>query len=181
MLSSFYSFSIHRTGKGSKVNHVQEEILVCSPIAYLCLSGSACCLHIFFPPVQFRNSVMSDSVTHGQQNTRLPCPSPTPGAYSNSCPSNQWCCPTIPSTLVPFSSCLQSSPASGSFPFARVSCILEWRGLSSPPPSQATVLPVLEVREEGFEGQMSLENEWGQVLCFLVDFGLSVFTWMYPD
>ena len=47
---------------------------------------------------------------------RLPCPSPTPGAYSNSCPSSRWCHPTISSSVVPFSSCLQSFPASGSFP-----------------------------------------------------------------
>ena len=46
---------------------------------------------------------------------RLPCPSPTPGAYSNSCPSSRWCHPTISSSVVPFSSCLQSFPASGSF------------------------------------------------------------------
>ena len=48
-------------------------------------------------------------------NARLPCPSPTPGAYSNSCPSSWWCHPTILSSVVPLSSCLQSSPASGSF------------------------------------------------------------------
>ena len=53
---------------------------------------------------------------HGLQHTRLPCPSPAPGAYSNSCPSSQWCHPTISSSIVPFSSCLQSFPASGSFP-----------------------------------------------------------------
>ena len=53
---------------------------------------------------------------HGLQHTRLPCPSPTPGACSNSCPLSQWCHPTILSSAIPFSSCLQSSPASGSFP-----------------------------------------------------------------
>ena len=52
---------------------------------------------------------------HGLQHSRLPCPSPTPGAYSNSCPSSQWCHPTISSSVIPFSSCLQSFPASGSF------------------------------------------------------------------
>ena len=49
---------------------------------------------------------------HGLHHTRLPCPSPTPGAYSNSCPSSRWCHPTISSSVVPFSSCLQSFPAS---------------------------------------------------------------------
>ena len=53
---------------------------------------------------------------HGLQHARLPCPSPTPGACSNSCPSSRRCQPTISSSVVPFSSCLQSFPASGSFP-----------------------------------------------------------------
>ena len=52
---------------------------------------------------------------HGLQHSRLPCPSPTPGAYSNSCSSSRWCHPTISSSVMPFSSCLQSFPASGSF------------------------------------------------------------------
>ena len=52
----------------------------------------------------------------GLQDTRLPCPSPTPGACPNSCPSTQWCHPTILSSVVPFSSCFQSFPSSGSFP-----------------------------------------------------------------
>ena len=52
---------------------------------------------------------------HGLQHNRLPCPSPTPGACSSSCPSSRWCHPTISSSVVPFSSCLQSFPASGSF------------------------------------------------------------------
>ena len=59
---------------------------------------------------------MSNSLQlHGLQNTRLPCPSPTPGACSNSCPSSWWCHPTISSSVVPFSSRLQSFPAPGSF------------------------------------------------------------------
>ena len=59
---------------------------------------------------------MSDSLwPHGPQHTRLPCSSPTPRACSNSCPLSQWCHPTISSSVVPFSSCLQSFPASGSF------------------------------------------------------------------
>ena len=67
--------------------------------------------------VQFSHSVVSDSLQpHGQQHARPPCPSPTPRAYSNSCPLHQWCHPAISSSVVPFSSCLQSFPASGSFP-----------------------------------------------------------------
>ena len=64
----------------------------------------------------FSCPVVSDSLwPHGLQHTRLPCPSPTPRACSNSCPSSQWCHPTISSSVVCFSSCLQSCPASGSF------------------------------------------------------------------
>ena len=67
--------------------------------------------------VQFSQSVVSNSwQPHGPQHTRLPYPSPTPGAFSNSCPSSQWCHPTISSSVIPFSSHLQSFPASGSFP-----------------------------------------------------------------
>ena len=64
--------------------------------------------------------VVSDSLwSHGLQHTRLPCPSPTPWAFSNLCPSSQWCYPIISSSVVPFSSHLQSFPASGSFPMNR--------------------------------------------------------------
>ena len=66
---------------------------------------------------QFSRSVVSDSLwPHGPQHARPPCPSPTPGAYSDSCPLGRWCHPAISSSVVPFSSCPQSLPASGSFP-----------------------------------------------------------------
>ena len=69
---------------------------------------------------QFSHSVVSDSLRpHGLQHTRLPCPSPTPRAYSNSCPLSRWCHPTISSSVIPFSSCLQPFPASGSFPMSQ--------------------------------------------------------------
>ena len=69
--------------------------------------------------VQFSSSVMSNSLRPlGLQYVRLPCPSPTPRACSNSCPSSRWCYPTISSSVVPFSSYLQSLPASGSFPMS---------------------------------------------------------------
>ena len=57
---------------------------------------------------------------HGLQHTRLPCPSPIPRAYSNSCPLSQWFHPAISSSVIPFSSCLQSFPASGSFPMSHL-------------------------------------------------------------
>ena len=67
--------------------------------------------------VQFSCSVVSDSLRpYGLQHARLPCPSPTPGAYSNSCPLSWWCHTTMSSSVVPFSSCLQFIQASRSFP-----------------------------------------------------------------
>jgi len=70
--------------------------------------------------VQFSHSVVSDSSRpHGLQHTRPLCPSPTPRVYSNSSPLNQWCHPTISSSVVLFSSCLQSFPASGSFQMSK--------------------------------------------------------------
>ena len=66
--------------------------------------------------VQFSHSVVSDSLRpHELQHARPPCPSPTPGVYPNSCPLSQWCHPTISSSVVPFSSCIQPFPASWSF------------------------------------------------------------------
>ena len=74
--------------------------------------------------VQFSCLVVSNSLwPHGLQHTRLPCPSPTPRAYSNSCPSHQWCHPTISSSIFPFSSCLQSFSASGFFSKESILCI----------------------------------------------------------
>ena len=76
--------------------------------------------------VQFSHSVVSDSLQpHESQHARPPCPSPTPGVHSNSCLSS-WCCyPAISSSVVPFSSCPQSLPASGSFP---ISQLFAWGG-----------------------------------------------------
>ena len=68
----------------------------------------------------FSHSVVSDSLRpHGLQHARLPCPSPSPGACSTSCPLCRWCHSVIASSIVPFSSCLQSFPASGSFPMSQ--------------------------------------------------------------
>ena len=71
--------------------------------------------------VQFSRSVMSDSLQpHGLQHARPPCPSPTPEVHSNACPWSRWWHPTISSSVVPFSSCLQFFPASGSFPMSQL-------------------------------------------------------------
>ena len=89
--------------------------------------------------VQFSCSVMSDSLQpHGLQHARPPCPSPTPRVYSNSCPLSWWCHPTISSSVIPFSSCLQSFPALGSF---QMSQLLASGGQSIGASASASVLP----------------------------------------
>ena len=90
--------------------------------------------------VQFSISVMSNSLRpHGLQHARLPCLSPTPGACSNSCPSSRWCHPTISSSVILFSSCLQSSPASRSF---QMSQFFTSGGLSIGASASVSVLPM---------------------------------------
>ena len=94
-----------------------------------------------FRSVQFSCSVASDSLwPHELQHARLPSPSPTPGACSNSCPLSWWCHPTISSSvIIPFSSCLQSFPASGSFPMSQ---FFPSRGQSIGVSASASVLPM---------------------------------------
>ena len=89
--------------------------------------------------VQFSRSVVSDSLwPHESQHARPPCPSPTPGVHSNSCPLSQWCHPAISSSVIPFSSCPQSLPASGSFPMNQ---LFAWGGQSIGVSALASVLP----------------------------------------
>ena len=86
------------------------------------------CPAIIISYFQHSSSVQFSSLTqscltlppHGPQQTRPPCPSPNPGVYPNSCPLSRWCHPTISSSVIPFSSCLQSFPASGSFPMSQL-------------------------------------------------------------
>ena len=79
---------------------------------------------VYLPSVQFSRSVVSNSLQpYGLQYARPPCPpspSSTPGIYSNSCPLSQWCYLTTSSSVIPFSSCLQSFPVSGSFPMSQL-------------------------------------------------------------
>ena len=90
--------------------------------------------------VQFSCSVVSDSLLpHESQHARPPCLSPTPGVHPNSCPSSQWCHPPISSSLVPFSSCPQSLPASESFPMTQ---LFAWGSQSIGVSASASVLPM---------------------------------------
>ena len=93
-----------------------------------------------FSSVQFSHSVVSDSLRpHESQHVRPPCPSPTPRVHSNSCPSNWWCDPAISSSVIPFSSCLQSLPATGSFPMSQ---LLAWGDPSIGVSALASLLPM---------------------------------------
>ena len=114
-----------------------------------------------FSSVQFSHSVVSDFLQpHESQHVRPPCPSPTPGVYSNPCPSRWWCHPATSSSVVPFSSCSQSLPASGSFP---VSQLFAWGGQSIGVSASASVLPMntQDWYPLGWTGWISL---WSKVL-----------------
>ena len=89
---------------------------------------------------QFSCSVVSDSLSpHESQHTRPPCPSPTPRVHPNSCASSQWCHPAISFSVIPFSFCPQSLPASGSFPMSQ---LFAWGGQSIGVSASASVLPM---------------------------------------
>ena len=112
-----------------------------------------------FMSVQFSRSVVSDSLRpHESQHTRPPCPSPTPRVYSNSCPSCRWCHPAISSSVVPFSSCPQSLPASGSFPMSQ---LFTSGGQSIVVSASASVLPgdTQDWSPLGWTGWISLQSK----------------------
>ena len=109
--------------------------------------------------VQFSCSVVSDSLwPHESQHARPPCPSPTPGVYSNPCPSSRWCHPTISSSVIPFSSCPQSFPASGSFPMSQ---LVTWGSQSTGVTDSASVLPMntQDWSPLGWNGWISLQSK----------------------
>ena len=100
---------------------------------------------------QFSHSLVSDSFwPHGLQHARLPCPSPTPGAYSNSCPSSWWYHPTISSSVIPFSSCLQISPSIRVF-------------------SSESVLHIMWPKYWSFSVSIHLSNEYSGLISFRID------------
>ena len=112
-----------------------------------------------FSSVQFSHSVVSISLRpHASQHARPPCPSPTPGAYSNSCASSRWCHPAISSSVIPFSSCPQSLPASGSFTMSQ---LFAWGGQSSRVSASASVLPMntQDLSSLGWTGWVSLQSK----------------------
>ena len=114
----------------------------------------------FLSSVQFSCSVVFDSLQpHGLQHARIPCPSPTPRAYSNSCPSSRWSHPTISSSVIPFSSCLQSFPESGSYPMSK---FFASGGQSIAVSALASVLPmnIQDWFPLGWTGWIFLKSKW---------------------
>ena len=107
--------------------HVDSPLMIVQKWGLLWFSSVSC-------------SVVSDSLwPHESQHTRPPCPSSTPRVYSNPCPSSQWCHPAISSSVIPFSSCPQSLPASGSFPMSQ---FFTWGGQSIGVSASTSVLPM---------------------------------------
>ena len=112
-----------------------------------------------FSSVQFSHSVVSDSLRpHEWQHTRPPCPSTTSGVHPNSCPSSRWCHPAISSSVVPFSSCPQSLPASWSFPMSQ---LFAWGGQSIGVSASASVFPMntQDCSPLGLTGWISLQSK----------------------
>ena len=112
-----------------------------------------------FSSVQFGRSIMSNSLRpHELQHNRPPCPSPTPGVNPNPCPLSQWCHPSISSSVIPFSSCPQSSPASGSFHVSQ----LFSSGGQSVGVSASTSVPPMNTQDWsplGWTGWISLQSK----------------------
>ena len=114
---------------------------------------------LIFSSVQFSHSVMSNSLRPPKlQQPRPPYPSPTPGVYSNLCPSSRWCHPAISSPIIPFSSCPQCLPASGSFPMSQ---LFAWGGQSIGVSASASDLPMntQDWSPLGWTGWISLQSK----------------------
>ena len=116
-------------------------------------------LYSVFSSVQFSHSVISDSWRpHESQHARPPCPSPTPGVHSDTCPTSRWCHPAISSSVIPLSSCPQSLPASGSFPMSQ---LFSWGGQSTRVSASASFLP-MNIQDRfplGWTGWTSLQSK----------------------
>ena len=157
---------------GLQVSHIfpwrKEQVSSVGPLLLGHSSSGALPSWPYFSSVQFSHSVMSYSLwLHELQHTRPPYPSPTPGVHPNPCPSSRWCHPTISSSVIPFSSCPQSFPASGSFQ-------MRWHHLMPPNPlaftsgvhsigvsASASVLPMntQDWSPLGWTGWISLQSK----------------------
>ena len=143
-LGKFYWYIFKLTG--SFFSFVLSITRFCNDILHFCSD-------------QFSRSVMSNSLwPHEPQHARPPCPSPTPGVHPNPCPLSQWCHPTTSSSVVQFSSCPQSFPASGSF---QMSQLLAWGGQSTGVSASTSVLPMntQDWSPLGWAGWISLQSK----------------------
>ena len=123
------------------------------------VSGQLNIPYFRFSSVQFSRSVVSGSLRpHESQHARPPCPSPAPGVYPNPCALSQWCQPAISYSVVPFSSCPQSFPASVSFPMSQ---LFAWGGQSTGVSASASVLPMntQDLSPLGWTGWISLQSK----------------------
>ena len=112
-----------------------------------------------FSSVQISHSVVSDSLWPCEpQLARLPCPSPTPGLYPNVCPSNGWCHPAISSSVIPFSSCPQSLPASGAFPVSQL-CASGGQGIGVSASTSVLPMNTQDWSPLGWTGWISLQSK----------------------
>ena len=147
--------SMNRQKDMTLKNDYLGEVLI---IAFISLVIIHLFTHFIFDSVQFSHSVMSDSLwPHEPQHARPPCPSPTPRVYPNSCPLSQWCHPAISFFLIPFSSCLQSFPASGSFQMSQ----LFSSGGQSTGVSASTSVPPMNTQDWsplGWTGWIAVKN-----------------------
>ena len=132
--------------------------LSCTIILKLFLSDLLLFFQVSVSSVQLFNCVRLFVKPHGLQHSRPPCSSPSPRVYSNSCLLSQWCRLTISSSVVPFSSCPQALPASGSFPMSQ---LFAWGGHSIGVSASASVLPVntQEWSPLGWTGWISLQSK----------------------
>ena len=146
ILGHYLSLMLGSTGKGSRLLdclillcYVSKETVTWKNRHWRQNYGFYFFSSVQFSSVHFSHSVVSDSLRpHESQHARPPCPSPTPGVYSDSRPSSPWCHPAISSSVVPFSSCPQSLPASESFP---MSPLFTWGGQSTGVSALASFLP----------------------------------------
>ena len=140
-----------------KHNWPWTSLLLLTINGCLIWENSFASLNLQFSSVQFSHPVMSDFLRlYESQHVRPPCPSPTPGVDPNSCPSSRWCHPTISSSVIPFSSCPQSLPASKSFPMSQ---LFAWGGQSTG--VSASVLPMntQDWPPLGWTGWISLQSK----------------------
>ena len=133
-----------KIGINTKYGQLKSTLWSLGELCVSCFKKAHCkffsFLILFSQVSQYSCSVVSDSLPpHGLQHARPSCPSPTPGVYSDSCLLSRWCHPTISSSVIPFSSCLQSFPASGSFPMSEFFALSDQSiGVSA----SASVLPM---------------------------------------